>query len=298
MASDANDKLVDKLWEVKGEYREVPVETLRQAMEQVAFPVADDVDVEVTEAAGCPAEWVRAPAVDRDRAVLYLHGGGFVMGSLGTHRKLAGDLSRASGVSVLLLDYPLAPEHPFPAGIESAVAAFGALAAELGPANVVVGGDSAGGGLVMATLLRLRDQGDDLPAAGICLSPWVDLVETDHRNSPQAPLDPVVHTEGIVRMRDLYLGGADPAQPLASPARADLSGLPPLLIQVGQAEVLLGDSQRLAARAEECGVDVTFEEWPEMVHVWQMFAGRVPEATEAVEGIGRFVAGRVGPAAA
>ena len=290
MASGAFTKLVDKLWEVKGEYREVPVEKLRAGMEAVALPVADDVDTEPVEVAGSPAEWVTAPGVDRGRAMLYLHGGGYVMGSLDTHRKLAGDLSRAAAVPVLLLDYPLAPEHPFPAGIDAAAAAYRTLAAELGAGNLVIGGDSAGGGLTVATLLALRDGGDELPAAGVCLSPWLDLVDTDHSGTELAAIDPIIHTEGIVRMRDLYLDGADPAQPLASPVMADLSGLPPLLVQVGGAEVLLGDSRALAARAAAAGVDVTLEEWPEMIHVWQVFAGRVPEATDAVDAIGRYVA--------
>ncbi len=294
MASEQYERLVERLWAAKGSYREVPIEQLRTGMEAMSFPVADDVEVEPVEIAGCPAEWVRAPGARADRAILYLHGGGYVMGSLDTHRKLAGDVSRAAGVAVLVLDYPLAPEHPFPAGLEAAVAAFQSLAGELGATNLAIGGDSAGGGLTMATVLALRDRGLALPAAVVALSPWVDLVDCDHTASEQASIDPVIHPEGLVRMRDLYAGRADPARPLLSPARADLAGLPPLLIQVGEAEVLLAESQRLADRAREAGVDVTIECWPEMPHVWQIFAGRVPEATEAVDDIGRFVADHLG----
>lgn len=295
MASERYERLAAKLWEAKGTYREVPVDRLRAGMEAVSFPVADDVDVEAVEVAGCPAEWVLAPNADRDQALLYLHGGGYVMGSLATHRKLAGDLSRAIGISVLLLDYPLAPEHPFPAGLEAAVAASNELADRLGAANLTLAGDSAGGGLAMATLLALRDRGHDLPAAAAVLSPWVDLVDCDHTASDEAAIDPIIHPEGLVRMRDFYAGGADPSQGLLSPVLADLSGLPPLLIQVGEAEVLLGEGVRLAERAQAAGVEATLDRWPEMPHVWQVFAGRIPEATEAVDGIGRFLASHLAP---
>ena len=294
MASDQYQRLAEKLWAAKGRYREVPVEQLRAGMEAMSFPVADDVEVEPVTVGGTPAEWVRAPRVDRGRVLLYLHGGGYVMGSPTTHRKLAGDLSRAAGSSVLVLDYPLAPEGPFPAGLEAAVAAHLVLVDEFGSGRLAVGGDSAGGGLALAALLALRDRGHELPAAAVALSPWVDLVDCDHTTSAQAAVDPIIHPEGLIRMRDLYVGAADPAQALVSPARADLSELPPLLIQVGEAEVLLDEGVRLAAAAEEAGVDVTLERWPEMPHVWQVFAGRVPEATKAVETIGRFVADRLG----
>lgn len=289
MASEQYQRLVERLWAAKGAYREVPVDRLREGMEAMSFPVADDVEVEPVEVAAQRAEWVRAPGVDPARAVLYLHGGGYVMGSLDTHRKLAGDVSRAAGVPVLLLDYPLAPEHPYPAAVDAAVAAFAELSGRLGAGNLVVAGDSAGGGLTMACVLALRDRGHDLPAAVVALSPWVDLADCDHTASPLASIDPIIHAEGLARMAGLYAGGAERTDPLLSPVRADLGGLPPLLIQVGEAEVLLPEGQRLAEAAERAGVDVTLDVWPEMPHVWQVFAGRVPEATEAVAGIGRFI---------
>lgn len=294
MASEQYQRLAERLWAAKGRYREVPISQLRDGMEAMSFPVADDIEVEEVEVASSPAEWVRAPGCARDRSVLYLHGGGYVMGSLDTHRKLAGDLSRAAGVSVLLLDYPLAPEHPFPAGLEAAVAAFVELAGQQGADHLAVAGDSAGGGLTMATVLALRDRGHDLPAAVAALSPWVDLVDCDHRDSPEAKIDPIIHPEGLMRMRDLYAGDADPAQPLLSPVRADLAGLPPLLIQVGEAEILLDEGQRLADAATAAGVEVTLERWPEMPHVWQVFAGRVPEATQAVDDLARFIGRHLG----
>lgn len=288
MTSDAYQRLLEKLWAAKDD-RIVPVDVMRAGMEKVAFPVAEDIDVEPTQIAGQPAEWVRAPGADPTRAVLYLHGGGYVMGSLETHRKLAGDVSRAAGVGVLLLDYPLAPEHPFPAAVDAAVDAFEEIARDLGAGQLAIAGDSAGGGLTMATLLALRDRGLALPAAAVCISPWVDLVNADHSASPQLDIDPIINVAGLVRMRDFYAGDTDPDHPLVSPVEADLAGLPPLLIQVGEAEVLLDEAVRLAARAGAAGVDVTLDRWAEMPHVWQVFAGRVPEATEAVDQMGEFI---------
>ena len=288
MTSEAYQRLLEKLWAAKDD-RIVPVEVMRSGMEAVAFPVADDVEVEPTQIASQPAEWVRAPGADPTRAVLYLHGGGYVMGSLETHRKLAGDVSRAAGVGVLLLDYPLAPEHPFPAAVDGAVDAFEEIARDLGAGRLAIAGDSAGGGLTMATLLALRDRGLALPAAAVCISPWVDLVNADHSASPQLEIDPIINVAGLVRMRDFYAGDTDPSNPLVSPVGADLAGLPPLLIQVGGAEVLLDEAVRLAERAEAAGVDVTLDRWAEMPHVWQVFAGRVPEATEAVDQTGEFI---------
>ena len=288
MTSEAYQRLLERLWAAKDD-RIHPVDVMRSGMEKVAFEVADDIDVEATTIASLPAEWVRAPGVDTTRAVLYLHGGGYVMGSLHTHRKLAGDVSRATGVAVALLDYPLAPEHPFPAAVDGAVAVFEALSADLGADHLAIAGDSAGGGLTMATMLALRDRDLPLPAAAVCISPWVDLVNTDHTTSPQVDIDPIINVPGLVRMRDLYAARTDPGHPLISPVAADLAGLPPLLIQVGEAEVLLDEAVRLADRASAAGVPTTLDRWPHMPHVWQVFAGRVPEATEAVDQLGAFL---------
>jgi acetyl esterase/lipase len=275
------------------------VARMRAAMERTAFPPADDVTLTPTEVGGVPAEWVDTPgSTDSGAVLLYLHGGGYVMGSLTTHRKLAGDLSRASGARVLLLDYPLAPEFPYPAGIDAAVAAYDALTVDIAPERVAIGGDSAGGGLTLATLLALRDSGRPLPAAGVCISPWADLVRSGGVSADLAAADPVVSPDDLAVMRSWYLGDTDPAEPMASPALADLTGLPPLLIHVGEAEILLEDSILTADKAREAGVDVTMEPWPDMIHVWHVFAGRVPEATDAVAAIGDFLKARLGAGAA
>lgn len=264
-------------------------EQMRAAMEQVALPAGDDIEATGAEIAGVAGEWVRAPGAGSDRVLLYLHGGGYVMGSPNTHRKLCGDLSRATGRSVWLPNYPLAPESPFPEAIEALTPVYGRLVDEVGGANLHVAGDSAGGGLTIALLLAVRDASQVMPAGAVCISPWADLARTDHADSPNATTDPIVRPTDTARMVDWYLAGADPLHPLASPARADLSGLPPLLIQVGGTEVLLDDAVLLGERALADGVDVTTEVWPEMVHVWHLFAGRVPEATAAVARIGEFV---------
>jgi epsilon-lactone hydrolase len=226
--------------------------------------------------------------------VLYLHGGGYVMGSLATHRKLAGDVSRAAGARVLLLDYRLAPEAPYPAAVDDAVAAYRwLLAAGIEPQAIAVAGDSAGGGLTVATLLALRDRGFPMPGAGVAISPWADLTMESASIEGLAERDPVVRGGDLKRYRDWYLDGTDPRHPGASPAHADLTGLPPLLVHVGEAEVLLDDAVLLAESGRRDGVDVTLEAWPDMVHVWHVFAGRVPESTAAVDRIGEFLRARL-----
>ena len=293
MPSPQFDKLVKILHE-RQRPPGLPVDRLRSGMEKMAFPAADDVKVVTGSLGGLSFEEVTAPGADADRALLYLHGGGYVMGSPNTHRKLAGDLSRAGAVRVVVPDYPLAPEHPFPAAIESITALYTALLAEgLPAARIALGGDSAGGGLAVATLLAWRDRGIPLPAAAVVISPWVDLVAGRSVDPALVERDPVCSPGDLAMMGALYLGGADPSQPLASPVYADLAGLPPLLIQVGEAEILLDGARTLAERAGRAGVDVTLDVWPDMIHVWHVFAGRVPEATEAVEAAGAFVAARL-----
>jgi acetyl esterase/lipase len=254
------------------------------------FPVEADIKREAVTAGGIPAEWVSAPDVDAGRAVLYLHGGGYVIGSINTHRSLAARISRASRARVLVIDYRLAPEHPHPAAVEDAVAGYRfMLAGGLQPARIAVAGDSAGGGLTVATLVAIRDAKLPLPAAGACLSPWVDLEGIGESMTTKADLDPIVQKPGLLRMSAAYLGGKDPRTPLAAPIYADLSGLPPLLIQVGTAETLLDDAVRLAERARKAGVAVTYEPWEDMLHVWHMFAPVLDEGQEAIERIGEFV---------
>jgi len=253
-------------------------------------PIPADIRQEKVSAGGVPAEWISAPNASADRAVLYLHGGGYVIGSINTHRDLMARISRASGFRVLGIDYRLAPEHPFPAAVEDAVVAYRWLLAQgLQASHIAVAGDSAGGGLTVATLVAIRDAKLATPGAGVCLSPWVDLEGIGESMTTKASVDPVVQKEGLIGMAAAYLGGKDPRTPLAAPLYADLKGLPPLLIQVGEAETLLDDSNRLADRAKAAGVKVTLEPWQEMIHVWQMFAPFLPEGQEAIEGIGKYL---------
>jgi epsilon-lactone hydrolase len=258
-------------------------------------PLPEGAVVEPVDAGGVPAEWVSDGTGSADGVVLYFHGGGYCMGSIGTHRGLAAQLAAASRARVLNLDYRLAPEHPHPAAFDDAVAAYRwLLGTGVEPGQVVLGGDSAGGGLVIATMLALRDGGHPLPAAAFCLSPWVDLECAGETMTTKADVDPFCSKEGLTEMAAAYAGDRDLRSPLLSPVHADLSGLPPLLIQVGTAEVLLDDAVRLADGARAAGVDVRFEAWDDLIHVFQAFAPMVPEAIEAIDGIGRFVQDRLG----
>jgi phosphinothricin tripeptide acetyl hydrolase len=227
--------------------------------------------------------------------VLYLHGGGYVIGSPRSHRHLAAAIARAAGTAVLLADYRLAPEHPFPAALDDAVAAYQWLLGHgLAPGRIVVAGDSAGGGLTVATLLALRDRGLPRPAGGVCISPWVDLTCSGATYATKAAVDPIVTRESVAMMAQAYAGAGDPKAPLLSPLYADLRGLPPLLVQVGSDEVLLDDALGLGERARAAGVDVTVEEWPAMIHVWHWFLPMLAEAERAVGVIGSFVRARLG----
>ena len=264
----------------------------RQGFDLLAakFPVAPDITCEKVDAAGVPAEWVVAPGAESGRILLYLHGGGYIIGSINTHRDLAGRLSRAAAARVLLIDYRLAPEHAHPAAVEDATAAYRWLLRNgATPARTVIAGDSAGGGLTVATLVALRDAGAPLPAAGVCLSPWVDLEGIGESMTTKASVDPIVQRPGLLWFANLYLDGAHPRTPLAAPLYADLHGLPPLFIQVGTAETLLDDATRLADRAKAAGVDVTLEAWEEMIHVWQLFAAMLPEGQQAIERLGAYI---------
>ncbi|MGH7987918.1 MAG: alpha/beta hydrolase [Candidatus Binataceae bacterium] len=267
-----------------------PVE-MRAAMERtMALPAEQDIKSVAVDAGGVPAEWVSAPNAANDRVIVYVHGGGYVMGSVNTHRDLMGRLSRAAQARVLGLNYRLAPEHPCPAPVEDTKAAYRWLLNQaIKPSRIAIAGDSAGGGLVVAALVALRDAGQPLPAAGVCLSPWTDMENTGASMATRAKADPIVQKEMVGAIAALYLAGQPARTPLASPLYADLKGLPPLLIQVGDCETLLDDSTRLAERAKAAGVEVKLEVWPEMIHVFQLFGAVMPEAREAIAGIGNFV---------
>jgi epsilon-lactone hydrolase len=262
------------------------------------FPVPPEIGVKTVaikpeRGPEIAAEWLEPPAARAGAALLYLHGGGYVIGSPRSHRHLAAALGGAAATATLLPDYRLAPEHPFPAAVEDAVAAYRWLLARgVPPAGIVVAGDSAGGGLTVATLLALRDRGLPLPAAGVCISPWVDLTCSGASYATKAADDPIVTQTGVAEMARAYLGSADARTPLASPAFADLAGLPPLLVQVGSEEVLLDDAVTLAERAKAAGVGATLEVWPDMIHVWHWFHPMLDEGRKAIGVIGDFVRAR------
>ena len=254
------------------------------------FPTPPEVKVERVNAPTAPAEWLRPPSAAPGRVVLYLHGGGYVIGSPRSHRHLAAAIGGAAGASALLLDYRLAPEHPFPAAVEDATAAYRWLLDQaIAPGHIVIAGDSAGGGLTVATLLALREARVPLPAAGVCISPWVDLTCGGASYATKADAGPIVRRAGVEQMAQAYLGATPPRTPLASPLFADLRGLPPLLIHVGTDEVLLDDAVQLADRVKAAGVDATLEVYDHMIHVWHWFLPMLDEAQTAVDGIGGFV---------
>ena len=292
MASEQLQQAIDMFREMGAKMGEAKnMDDMRAIMIETQAP--EGVTCTPVEAGGVSAEWSVAAGVDETKVVLYVHGGGYVMGSAGSHRDVTGRLSKAAGARVLSLNYRLAPEHLFPAPVDDAVAAYRWLLAQgISPGNIAVAGDSAGGGLAIATLLALRDAGEPLPAAGIGISPWVDMEGTGESMTTRAAVDPVVQKEGLLGMAKLYLGDADPKNPLAAPLHADLAGLPPLLLQVGDAETLLDDATRLAEKARAAGVDVTLKVWDEMPHVWHLFAPILPEGRQAIDEIGSFFQAR------
>ena len=275
--------------------RDQSVEEARQMYDkaQYVFALPDGVEVEEAEIGGIPAEIV-TPSAHGAGTFLYFHGGGYAIGSPVSHRHLVGALAAASRTRAVALDYRRAPESPFPAAVEDALAGYrGLLDAGIDPRSIVLGGDSAGGGLTVATLVAIRDAGLALPAAAVCISPWTDLTNEAESHRTHAERDPLVFQEDIGRWGAAYLAGTDPRNPLASPLHADLAGLPPLLIQVGSEEVLLDDSTRLAERCEASGVEATLEIWDGMIHVWHWFGEYLEEAGSAVRRIGEYVSARL-----
>ena len=255
-----------------------------------AFPPAADVTIEKITLGGVSAEHSRTPGDDATAAILYVHGGGYVIGSLDSHRHLVTEIGRAAGAHVYALDYHLAPEHPFPAPVDDTLAAYRALLDQgITPGKITIAGDSAGGGLVVAALVAIRDAGLPQPALGWTISPWIDMEALGASMTFNAASDPTVQKETILEMASLYLSGADPKAPLAAPLYADLKGIAPLLIQVGSIETLLDDSIRLAGRAAAAGVPTRLDVWPGMPHIWHIFHPILTAARQAIAQGGAFV---------
>ena len=288
MASPQLQQTLDMFKEMGAKMAEAKdINAMRAIMIEAQAPAG--VTCTPVEAGGVSAEWSVADGADQDKVILYVHGGGYVMGSAGSHRDMTGRLSQAAGARVLSLNYRLAPEHPFPAPVDDAVAAYRWLLGQgIQASNMAIAGDSAGGGLALAALIAIRDAGEPVPAAGIGISPWVDMEGMGESMTTRAAVDPVVQKEGLLGMAKIYLGGTDPKNPLAAPLHANLAGLPPLLIQVGDAETLLDDATRITERARKADVDVTLKIWDEMPHVWHLFAPILPEGQQAIEEIGTF----------
>lgn len=276
-----------------------PVQTFaedRAAWESEAALVPLPVDVTFVPlvAGGVPCEFVSAPESDPSARLVYFHGGGFVSGSCVTHRDFAARMSRACGAPVVLVDYRLAPEHPSPAATDDAVAVYRSLLADgIEPSRIAFAGDSAGGGLTASALVALRDLGEPLPAAGVLLSAWLDMTLSGESFATRADADLLLTRVGLADAAVAYVAGGDPRDPLASPVLADLRGIPPLLIHVGDEEILLSDSVTFAERAQEAGVETEIEIWPEMWHVWHAWAAELPEARDAIDGIGAFLRRRL-----
>ncbi len=239
------------------------------------------------------AEWFTPDNLTNDNVILYLHGGGYGMGSISSHRALAARIAIGSGSKLLIIDYRLAPEHKFPAAVEDAYTAYTFLL-EKGypPGNVIIMGDSAGGGLTLATILKCKMMGTPLPGAAVCMSPWVDLAASDTRMLEKSKEDVFIDFESLRIWGKKYADG-HLQDPLASPIYGDFTGFPPLLIQVGTAEILYYDSLNLAEKASESGVDVTFEEYKDMLHVFQTFAGFLPQSDIALNNIFKFITEKV-----
>ena len=255
-----------------------------------SYPIPADIRFDPVDANWGKGEWVTCESSANTPTVLHLHGGGFCAGSIVSYRRLAADLAIETNGRVLIVDYRRGPEHPFPAAVEDCVAAYRWLVyGGISPKNIVVSGDSAGGGLVLSLMLSLKERGDPQPACGICMSPWVDLQCQSKTMDTKATEDPLGTRESLLFMADQYLAGADPRNPLASPLYGNLADLPPVLIQVGSREILLDDSRILAKRAAAAGMEVTLEEWKGMIHVFQMMADDLEDGPKAFQHIHRFV---------
>ncbi len=292
MASEQLSKVIERI-KSQPQNLNASMEQRRAGMERISERVPADVICEKVDAGGVKAEWIAAPSAATDRVILYLHGGGYVVGSINTHRAMVSRIARASNGRALSIDYRLAPEHPFPAAVEDATASYKWLLAQgYKPGKIVIAGDSAGGGLTIAALLAIRDAGLPMPAGAVPISPWTDLEGTGESVRTRAARDVMVTQDNLQSSAKQYYGTNDPKDPLVSPVHANYRGLPPMLIQVGDAEILLDDATRVAKSAKAAGVEVDLEVWDEMPYVWHVFAKYLPEGQQAIDKIGKFVIAR------
>lgn len=269
-----------------------PLERQRAVLDGMGAALIGGVKIEQADLAGVALEYL-TPIVHEPRVLLHCHGGGFAMGSCESHRALVARLAVACRSRGVLPEYRLAPEHPLPAAIDDLFAVYQALLDDGTPAEqIIVVGDSAGGNLAVATMIKARDAGLPMPRAMVLLSPWLDLTCSGESIRTRADIDPWLSPALVDGIRSIYLAGTDPASPLASPLGAELSGLPPMLIHVGDQEILLSDSQRMHERARAAGVEVELEVGPELWHVWHLFAPALPDAVEAIDRIGAYVEAR------
>ncbi|HUN55271.1 MAG TPA: alpha/beta hydrolase [Smithella sp.] len=271
--------------------RELPIELCRKGLaDMMSFSMAPaGCKIEEINAGGPDALWVDASGNNNKATILYLHGGGYTMGSARTHVPITGALSELSQIRVLSVDYRLAPEDPHPAAVQDAVCAYRWLLKQgVSAKSIVIGGDSAGGGLTFATMLELKEKGDPLPAAAFAISPWVDLAATGKTVLTKAAIDPIITEAGLYYMASLYARDADLRLPLISPLYADLNGLPPVLIHVGTSEMLLDDSRRMARALASAGVDCEIKEWKDMFHVFHTVVS-LPEAGRANRELAAFI---------
>ena len=273
------------------------IEQQRDSMAMVAMSatVPDGVTVSEAYAGGCRAYWHDPEGAAKDRVIMYVHGGAYAIGSPKTHERLVGHLAKVTGCRALNVDYSLAPEHPHPAAVQDSTAAYRWLLSQgYKPEHIAISGDSAGGGLTLATLLSIKENGLPQPAAAVPLSPWTDMEVTGESFETNAANDVMIQRDGTQNAVAMFLGEADPRDPLASPLHGDYRGIAPIYIQVGGDETLLDDSTRVAERARNAGVEVKLDIFPEMQHVFQASVGNMPEATDAVERIGAWLRVKLG----
>jgi monoterpene epsilon-lactone hydrolase len=274
----------------------------RQRLDEVGsiWPVADDVTLTAVDCDGVRAEWSLAPGSEGSRVLLFFHGGGYCSGSIISHRRMASEAGRAMRMRTLAVGYRLAPECPYPAAHEDAMTAWRFLRGQgIAPADIVVGGDSAGGNLTIALINRLRAANEALPRAAWLISPWTDLTMSGTTLDTKDAVDPIIHKTYLGELADAYVPGSiDRRDPLISPLFADLRGFPPLLIQVGSAETLLADATRLAAAAGAADVDVTLEVWPHMIHAWPLWNAKLEAGRRALASAADFIRARAAKAEA